>query len=181
MYTLHLNNLQEHSHSEYSVNILMILFLHLWPTAKEEISSLFQIPHAKPVFPMQSISPWSPVSAKHNCMLSWALISKIEIISKTAGARGSLPCCHVLQQSSLTECFRAAAIGLWAASASYLGLQTAAFPGSSWHPRPQWDSALWKCLCWCVFSPRFSQEKPPAGSRGHKPRLRLWKALSCWQ
>lgn len=156
----------------------MMLFLHLWPTAKEEISSLFQISYAKPVFPMQSISPWSPVSAKHNCILSWALISKIEIISKIASARGPLPCWHVLQQSSLTEGFRAAGIwlcwavrwcnflfGTWENSISmkllvHSGIQ---LPGSA---------------CADVSSaPGGCQEKFPAGPRGPRQCSGALKAL----
>lgn len=153
----------------------MILFLHLWPTAKEEISSLFQIRYAKPVFPMQSISPWSPVSAKHNCMLSWALISKIEIISKIASAWGSLPCC--------TCCSRA--LSQSASEQQQLGcelLQPFIWDCREQHfheaPDTLVHSGIQFCGSACVDV--CSQEKLPAGSRGHRPRLRLWKALSCW-
>lgn len=159
----------------------MMLFLRLWPTAKEETSSLFQISYAKPVFPLQSINPWSPVSAKHNCILSWALISKIEIISQTASAQGPLPCCHVLQQSSLTEWFRTAGIWLcWAVR--WLNLLF-----GTWENRISMElltplstvgfssTSRGKCLCWCLFIP--CQEKVSAGARGHRPCSGAFKAL----
>lgn len=177
--TVQLNNLQEHSHSGYSVNILMMLFLHLWPRAKEEISSLFQISYAKPVFPMQSISPWSPVSAKHNCILSWALISKIEIISKIAGARGPLPCWHVLQQSSLPEWLRTAGIWLcwlWGGSTFYLDFKEQIFceaPDTLVHEVP----VLMSLQPQVAARKRFLQA--PEVTDHALVSLRLWEALSC--
>lgn len=105
----------ECSLSGYSVNILITSLLHLWPTVKEETSALLRISYAKPVFPMQSLSPWSPVSSKHNCILSWALISKIEIISNSANAWGPLTSWYSARQSFLAEWFKKAGIWLrWA-------------------------------------------------------------------
>lgn len=127
---------------------------------------------------LQSINPWSPVSAKHNCILSWALISKIEIISQIASAWGVLPCCHVLQQSLSQkglEQQKFGCAGLWGGSTFYLRLERTAFLWSFWHSCPRWDSVPWKCLCWYLFISH--QKKASAGARGHRPRCGAFKAL----
>lgn len=165
----------------------MMLFLHLWPTAKEEISSLFQISYAKPVFPMQSISPWSPVSAKHNCILSWALISKIEIISKIASARGPLPCWHVLQQSSLTERFKTAGIRLcWAVRWFNLLFGTLEISLSVKLPTPLSMVGLnsVEVPVLMFLEPQVAARKRflqvPEVTDHALVLLRLWEALPCW-